>query len=117
MGSASASLRGPAAPRSSRRLSDRVRAVNTPTALRLATGILILALLTFCAVGVQAATQRQDAVDTVRSEGAPLVARTESLYVALADADAAASTAFLQFGLEPLELRHRYTDDIAQRCS
>ena len=36
----------------------------------------------------------------------------EDLYVALADADAAASTAFLRAGLEPEELRARYLDDL-----
>jgi hypothetical protein len=93
-------------------LIDRVRAISTPTALKLATWTLVMALLLFGAVGLSAATQRQDAVETVRSDGAPLVAHTESLYVALAGADAAASTAFLRFGLEPLDWRHRYLDDI-----
>ena len=114
MGSASASLRGSTASGSSRRLIGRVRAISTPTALKLATWTLVIALLVFGAVGLWAATQRQDAVDTDRFDGAPLVARTESLYVALADADAAASTAFLKFGLEPVELRRRYLDDIAR---
>jgi len=95
-------------------LIGRVRTISTPTALKLATWTLVIALLVFGAVGLRAATQRQDAVDTVRFDGAPLVARTESLYVALADADAAASTAFLKFGLEPVELRRRYLDDIAR---
>jgi uncharacterized protein with PQ loop repeat len=94
-------------------LVDRVRAINTPTALRMSTWVLVIALLVFGAVGLRAATQRQDAVETVRSEGAPLVERTESLYAALADADAAASTAFLRFGLEPVELHRRYIADIA----
>jgi hypothetical protein len=36
----------------------------------------------------------------------------EDLYVALADADASASTAYLQEGLEPAALRDRYTADL-----
>jgi len=93
-------------------LIGRVRAISTPTALKLATWTLVIALLVFGAVGLRAATQRRDAVDTVRLDGAPLVERTEGLYVALADADAAASTAYLQAGLDPAELRARYDEDI-----
>jgi hypothetical protein len=113
MGSATASLRGRPALGPGRRMIGRARAASTPTALRLATGALVIALIAFGAVGVRVATDRQEAVDTVRSEGAPLVAATGSLYVALADADAAASTAYLRAGLEPPNLRDRYEKDIA----
>jgi hypothetical protein len=114
MGSADASSLAPAAPSPGGRMIDRVRAVSTPTALSLALCSLVIGLLAFGAVVVRVVTERQAAVDTVRSEGAPLVAATETLYVALADADAAASTAFLEAGLEPQELRQRYEADIAQ---
>ena len=114
MGSADASSFAPAAPPAGGRLIRRVRTVSTPTALWLALSSLVIALLAFGAVGVRIVTERQAAVDTVQSEGAPLVAATEALYVALADADAAASTAFLQAGLEPQDLRRRYQSDISQ---
>ena len=78
---------------------DRVRGVSTPAALWLALCSLVIALLAFGALGVRVVTERQAAVDTVRSEGAPLVFATVSLYVALADAYGAASTAFLEAGL------------------
>jgi hypothetical protein len=114
MGSADASSFAPAAPSWGARMIDRVRGVSTPAALWLALCSLVIALLAFGALGVRVVTERQAAVDTVRSEGAPLVFATESLYVALADADAAASTAFLEAGLEPQELRDRYDEDVAQ---
>jgi hypothetical protein len=114
MGSADASSFAPAAASAGGRLIHRVRTVSTPTALWLALCSLVIAMLAFGAVGVRIVTERRAAVDTVRSEGAPLVAATEALYVALADADAAASTAFLQAGLEPQVLRQRYQADIAQ---
>ena len=104
----------PPRPRWGGRMIDRVRAVSTPAALWLVLGVLVVGLLAFGAVGVRVVTDRQAAIETVRSEGAPLVTATESLYVALADADAAASTAFLQAGLEPQDLRDRYDADIAQ---
>ena len=114
MGSADAASFAPAAPSGGGRMIDRVRAVSTPAALWLVLGVLVVGLLAFGAVGVRVVTDRQAAIETVRSEGAPLVTATESLYVALADADAAASTAFLQAGLEPQDLRDRYDADIAQ---
>ena len=42
-----------------------------------------------------------------------MLIESQDLYVALADADAAASTAYLEAGLESQELRDRYDDDIA----
>jgi hypothetical protein len=93
---------------------DRAHAVSTPAALWLSLCSLVIGLLVFGAIGVRVVTERQAAVETVRSEGSPLVFETESLYVALADADAAETTAFLQAGLEPQELRDRYDTDIAQ---
>ena len=48
---------------------------------------------------------RRDAADDVGLMAAPRLLDAQELYVALADADAAASTAFLRAGLEPRALR------------
>jgi hypothetical protein len=112
MGSSDVLSSAPATPSSGGRMIDRARAVSTPTVLWLAQSSLVVALLVLGAVAIRVVTDRLAAIETVRSEGAPLVTNTESLYVALADADAAASTAFLEAGLEPEALRARYDSDI-----
>lgn len=94
------------------RLIDRLGAVSTPAVLWAGMIGLVVGCLAFGAVGVRGSTHRQDAVSSVNVGGAPLVAAAEALYVALADADAAASTAFLRAGLEPKALRDRYLADI-----
>ena len=65
-------------------------------------------------MSVRAVLDRRGATETVADDAAPLLLGAENLYVALAAADAAASTAFLQTGLEPPELRASYLDDIRQ---
>ena len=74
--------------------------------------MLALGFVALGVVGVRAASERRSAARAVGSEATPLLVRAEELYVALADADAAASTGFLGLGPEPADLRARYLGDI-----
>ena len=74
--------------------------------------MLVVGLVALAIVSVGVAVGRGDATDAVVDDATPLLVGAEELYVALADADAAASTAFLRAGLEPPELRARYLDDL-----
>lgn len=76
-------------------------------------GLVALSLL----VGLVATIMVQTKSDTLagltdRSE--PLAASAQQVYRALSDADATAASAFLSTGGEPIKLRERYENDIAQ---
>jgi hypothetical protein len=90
---------------------QRVR-VSTPTLLRLGAALLAAGLVALGAVAAVSSIVRDRAVHRLEGDATPLLLDTEHLYVALADADAASSTAFLTAGLEPPELRQRYLHDI-----
>ena len=89
-----------------------LRSLTTPGRLRLASVVVTLGVVVLGLVVVRVATDRRDAAAAVESEASRLVVDAEELYVALADADAAASTAFLRAGLEPPDLRDRYVEDV-----
>ena len=97
---------------STRRQPRRLPWLTTPGWFRLAAVVLLAGLVALAVVSVGAALGRGDATAAVRDDATPLLVGAEDLYVALADADAAASTAFLRAGLEPEELRARYLDDL-----
>lgn len=84
----------------------------TPSLLRLAMVVVPLGIVVFGVIGVRASLVRSDATDTVGLDASPLLVGSANLYRSLADADAAASTAFLQAGSEPPALRARYVADI-----
>jgi hypothetical protein len=84
----------------------------TPAWLRLAAVVLAIGSVLVGLIGGRVASQRLEAAQDVDLEARPLLIDAEDLYVALADADAAASTAFLEAGLEPPALRDRYQNDI-----
>ena len=69
--------------------------LTTPAQLRLAAAVLVVGLAVLGLVGVQVALDRADAVSAVADDATPLLVDAEELYVALADADAVASSAFL----------------------
>ena len=97
----------------------RTRAVRglsltTPAQFRLAAAVLVVGLAVLGLVGVQVALDRADAVTAVADDATPMLVGAEELYVALADADAAASSAFLRGGLEPRDLRAKYRARIAE---
>lgn len=85
----------------------------TPGRLRLFSVAILGALIALWAVGASSLNARHEAARSVGLESAPLLVAADDLYVALADADATASSAFLRAGLEPPEVRQRYLDDLA----
>jgi CHASE3 domain sensor protein len=94
------------------RPARRLPALTTPGWFRLALLVLVAGLVALAVVAVRVVLERTDATNAVVDEATPLLVSAEDLYVALADADAAASTAFLSAGLEPRDLRTRYQDDL-----
>ena len=60
------------------------------------------------------AAQRANAIDSLVNESEPRASAAQQLYLALSEADATASRAFLSGGLEPPEVRQRYDDAIAR---
>src|SRR5262245_24127810 len=99
-------------PPASARLGFAERRVTTPTALKVGAVLLVVTSLALAVVGVRAVQLRRAAVDGITSEATPLLTGAGDLYVALADADAAASTAFLRAGQESVDLRNRYLADV-----
>ena len=89
-------------------------AISTPTGLKLAIVAAAIAVGVFGITSSRAAIERRAAANAVVESTAPLLLATQDLYVALANADAAASTIFLRAGLEPSELRAGYLDDISR---
>jgi hypothetical protein len=68
----------------------------------------------FGVVAVRSVVRRLDAARTVGTVASPQLTAAQDVYVSLADADAAASSAFLEAGDEPPALQHRYRDDIGR---
>jgi hypothetical protein len=87
--------------------------LTTPAQFRLAAAVLVVGLAVLGLVGGQVALERADAVEAVADDATPMLVGAEELYVALADADAAASSAFLR-ALEPPDLRAKYRTRIAE---
>jgi hypothetical protein len=91
----------------------RLRMATTPGVLRIAR-FLLLAAVVGCAVsGVLMLKTRQDAARDVQLNAAPLLDDAEQLYVDLSDADATATRAFLQGGLEDAATHAQYERDLA----
>ena len=86
--------------------------LTTPARFRLAAVVLVAGLAVLGILGVRTALQRGSAAEAVGRDATPLLVGAENLYVALARADAAASTAFLRAGYEPSSLRARYLADL-----
>ncbi|GAA0447453.1 hypothetical protein Aca07nite_58270 [Actinoplanes capillaceus] len=93
----------------------RVRGrMNTPRLYWLvAAGLVVLGLLAGTAT-VAAVQERSALIEDVASASGPVSVDAQTLYRALAEADATAATAFLAGGAEPAGLRQRYLDDIAK---
>ncbi|MFD1815220.1 hypothetical protein [Rhodococcus gannanensis] len=89
----------------------RAGALARTTPLRitaLAVGLIAIAILSGVVAAVQV-TDRQQTLDTLHGEVEPLAHAAQDIYSALSIADAAATTAFLAGGIEPTEVRDRYT--------
>lgn len=86
----------------------------TPAKLRLLlVGLLALLVLWATAAELTVAAHASAAANVV-GVSEPLSVDAEQVYRSLSDADATAAEAFLSGGLEPIQLRHRYQDDIAR---
>jgi hypothetical protein len=84
----------------------------TPGRLRLASLVLVVVLVLILIVTAAASKARENAANAVDRASGPELVAAEDLYVALADADATASTTFLKAGLEDPSQRQHYVDDI-----
>ena len=84
----------------------------TPGRFRLASVVLVGALVVALVVTATAASRRSDAAHMVGSESGPEMVAAERLYASLADADATGTRIFLAAGLELQELRTRYEEDL-----
>jgi hypothetical protein len=76
--------------------------------------VLVLATAAFGVVSVRSVVRRLDAARTVGTVASPQLTAAQDVYVSLADADAAASSAFLDAGHETPALQQRYRDDISR---
>jgi hypothetical protein len=87
---------------------------STPGRLQLITAVLIALAL---AAGATAGLAANSAAGGTRDLGEriqPLLVEAETIYTALADADATAAQAFLAGGLEPVGLTERYDADLTR---
>ena len=100
------------APAARAMLRRQASVVSTPDGDQGGDGRVAVAIAVFGIVGSRAAIERRAAADDVVDSAAPHLLAAQDLYVALADADAAASTIFLRAGLEPTELRQSYVEDL-----
>jgi hypothetical protein len=102
-------------PAERRRLAQlTLRPFTTPGQLRLGMVVLVIATAVFGLVAVRSVVRRLDAARTVGTVASPQLTAAQDVYVSLADADAAASSAFLKAGSEPPALQQRYRDDISR---
>jgi len=74
---------------------------------------MIASLVLFGVLGTASLRTRHDGARAVGLDSTPMLTDAGALYLALADADATASNAFLHGGIEPPEQRQRYLDDLA----
>jgi hypothetical protein len=91
-----------------------LRPFTTPGQLRLGMVVLVIATAVFGVVAVRSVVRRLDAARAVGTIASPELAAAQDVYVSLADADAAASSASLLAGREPPALQQRYRDDISR---
>lgn len=97
-------------------LLARLRALGgtTPGRYRLWSGAVALALVALAVVGTAAATGLQSATDDIRENSGPVLVATQQLVASLAEADAAASAAFLSGRQEDPEQRRLYEEALAR---
>lgn len=89
----------------------------TPNRLRLIGLVLVIGCLLFALVGLISGSARTAAVADAGDRLAALNADVADLYRSLADADAAATSAFVAGGQEPAELRARFDADLLRISS
>jgi hypothetical protein len=90
----------------------RGQLTSTPGRLGLASLLVVVGALILGGVAFSAERARSQAAQAVASQTEPLLVQAVSLYAALSDADATATTTFLKGGLEPPARRARYVNDL-----
>ncbi|MET8976216.1 hypothetical protein ABZX85_11415 [Streptomyces sp. NPDC004539] len=94
--------------------SERLKraATTEPGRLRIIGALLALLVVAFGAVTAWQMTDRSDAAEDVLHKSQPLTSDAADIYRALAEANTAASSAFLSGGQETPESRKRYEENI-----
>lgn len=90
---------------------------STPARMIVLGALLVVVCVVAGAVTSVAVSDRAETLDTLLVQTEPLANSAQNLYGALSVADAAASTAFISGGLEPQEVRDRYTQAIGDAGS
>jgi hypothetical protein len=90
----------------------RERASTTPGRLVILASLLLAGAVLFGVIALVADQARSRATRAARVQAEPLLADAVTLYTALADANATATTTFLSGGLEPPARRARYVEDL-----
>jgi len=90
----------------------RQRVTTTPGRLTLVSVLVVAGAVLFGVIATTAERSRSQAAQAVRSQTEPLLVQAATLYSALGDAEATATTTFLTGGLEPPALRTRYRQDL-----
>jgi len=84
----------------------------TPGILRMISVVIVALLVGLGAISATVLASRRAASGSVGSQSSVQLAEARELYVALADADAAASSGLLREGLDSTATRQRYLDDL-----
>jgi hypothetical protein len=74
--------------------------------------VVVASALCFGVIATGAERSRVQAAQAVRTQTEPLLVQAATMYTALSDANATATTTFLRGGLEPPALRARYLQDL-----
>ncbi|MBJ8348557.1 hypothetical protein [Antrihabitans sp. YC2-6] len=92
--------------------------VRSSPARLLALGVVIVTLcLVAGIVAANTTSNRQQTLNELLAESEPFAASAQQLYSSLSVADAAAATAFIAGGLEPQDVRDRYTQAIGEAAT
>ncbi len=95
----------------------RDRLATTPGRLALVSILVVVGAVLFGAIATGAEQSRERAAQAARSQTEPLLVQAKNLYAALSDANATVATGLLSGGLETVQKRRRYLDDLAVASS
>lgn len=90
----------------------REKVTTTPGRLVLISIFLVAGAVAFGVIATVAERSRAQAAQAVRTQTEPLLVEAVTLYTALSDANATATTTFLRGGIEPPALRAHYLSDL-----
>ncbi|MFD4368545.1 hypothetical protein [Rhodococcus sp. NPDC058521] len=99
-------------PTALRRRELRAFLFSTPARLTALGAVLAMLTLSAGVVTANSVESRQSTLETSLAETEPLANSAQDLYGALSVADAAATTGFISGGIEPEDVRNRYTQTV-----